>query len=167
MSIKYSESNNRYDARYDTGEIETDIREGDRILRGQSTERLTNLIKINDKRPFVKVYIDSISEIAKDGELRGADYTVLFSMMPYIRFETGLIAHDNGRYMRGESIIPLTGLAGNTVYKSLEHLVKKRIFAKVRTGRDIKLYANPYIFMRGREVNRTLESMFRNTKYEK
>jgi hypothetical protein len=149
----------------DTGEIVGTLSEGDTILRGASKKRLTDTVQINKNRPFVKIYTESLSVIAKDGELSGTDYTVLFALMPHIRFETGMVAHDNGHYMRLRTIVQLSKLSERAVYGSIEKLVRKRILAKVRTGRDIKFYVNPYIFMRGRSVNKTLESMFRTSPY--
>lgn len=155
----------RYVVNADTGEYELELREGDRIVKDASVKKLATMIEINKGRAYIKVYAESLLRIMQENDLSKTDLTVMFLLIPYIRFESGLIAHDNGKYLTLKSIVRMVGMSERAVYGSIEKLVQKKVFAKVRTGRDVKLYANPYVFMRGREVNRTLESMFRASPY--
>ena len=148
----------------ETGELLNTLHEGDRILRKSSLDYLGSLVEVNDKRGYVKVYVDSFARMFKE-DLSGPEISIVFAIMPYIRFETGLIAHENGRYVSLKNLISMTKLSERAVYGAAEKLVQRKILAKVRTGRDVKLYANPYIFMRGVRVNKTLASMFGNSKY--
>lgn len=151
----------------ETGVIEDELGEGDRILRDRSKDHLRDLVSVNTGKAYIKIYIDSFTKMPEDGSFIGADNTVLFAIIPMIQYETGLIAHDNGKYVNENAIMRITGLSRMSVYKSMEKLVQKRILAKVRTGRDIKFYANPYIFMRGRMINKTLQSMFATSRFAK
>jgi len=151
----------------ETGVIEDELGEGDRIIRKETTDKLQSLVAINSGKHYVKVYIDSFSHLPLDESLNGSDMSVLFTLIPMIQYETGLIAHENGKYVHQNSIVRLSGLSLASVCRSMEKLVQRRILAKVRTGRDIKFYANPYIFMRGRMINRTLQSMFSTSRFAK
>lgn len=156
----------RYVVNADTGEYEMELGEGDRIMKDASVKKLATLMQINQGRAYIKVYAESLIRIMHENDLTKTDLTVMFLLIPYIRFESGLIAHENGKYLTMKSIIKLSSMSERAVYGSIEKLVQKKVFAKVRTGRDIKLYANPYVFMRGRNINRTLESMFRSSPYK-
>lgn len=151
----------------ETGVILDELGEGDSIFRGKSKEKLQSLVQINKGKQYIKVYIDSFSKLPIDESLIPADMSVLFTLIPYIRYETGLIAYDNGRFINQDGIVSLSGLSESTVLRSVEKLVKKKILAKVRTGKEVKFYANPYIFMRGKMVNKTLHSIFSASRFAK
>ena len=151
----------------ETGEIIDELEEGDCILRGRSKEKLQSLIQINKGKQYVKVYVDSFMKLPTDESLSPSDMSVMFTLIPYIRYETGLIAYDNGKYINQEGVVSLSGLSEKTALCSVEKLVKKKILAKVRTGKEVKFYANPYIFMRGKMVNKTLHSIFASSRFAK
>lgn len=156
----------RYIGDLSTGEVLTLLDDGDRVLRQNSINKITNTTRINEGRGYVKVFADSINMLIQDN-ISHTELKVLFAVMPYIRYETGLISHGNGEYISMKSLVELCDMSQRTVYGAIEKLVRKRVLAKVRTGREIKFYANPYIFMRGTHVNKTLDSMFRMSKYNK
>ena len=54
-----------------------------------------------------------------------------------------------------------------SVYNSIERLVGKKILHKGITGKEYQLFMNPFIFMKGIRVNKTLYSMFKKSKWNK
>ncbi len=149
----------------DTGEILQELKDGSRILPPKSIEKLQTTSIINENKSYIKVYDYTIERLLQEEGLSNSDIRVLFSIMPKVRYETGLIAYNNGSHVPLTSMPGICGLSEKTVYQSIENLVTKKILAKVRVGREIKLYANPFIFMRGVRANKTLVSMFSESKY--
>lgn len=149
----------------DTGEFLRTLEPGSRILPPQSVKKLETTDVINEDKSYVKVYDSTLSMLLVDEGLSGSDMKVLFAIIPKIRYETGLVARDNGAYIALKDIPKLCGLTEKTVYASVNTLVSKRILAKVRVGREVKMYANPYIFMRGVRANKTLISIFSSSRY--
>jgi hypothetical protein len=154
----------------DTGEVLKRLEDGTRILPPNSARylaRTAELLPVNEKRHYIKLYGGSLLKILSGEGLSGADLTVLLTMAVHIQYETGLIAHDNGKPLRVKALINMTKLSERAVYNSIETLIRKGIIAKVRTRQEIKYYGNPFIFMRGVKINKTLYSMFRKTEYSK
>lgn len=150
----------------ETGEYINAMYDGDRITRDMSVNYLESTEALNNGKNYVKVYDESIIMLLEEN-LSGADIKVVLSLLPLIRYDSGLIGYPNGNHLKASSIPERCGLSEKTAYKSLETLTLKRIFAKVRVGREIKLYANPFIFMRGVRANKTLVSMFDKSRYAK
>jgi hypothetical protein len=54
-----------------------------------------------------------------------------------------------------------------TVDKLLDSLNKKQVIGKHKTGRTVCFTVNPFIFMKGNRVNKTLAKFFENSRWAK
>jgi hypothetical protein len=137
---------------------------GDRILRKKSIDYLENTIEINKDESFIKLYLKAIDVLA-DENLNASEYRMCIKLLPYMRYESGLIAYENGRYLDKKTISEIMKLNIRSIERTLETLTDKKIFARTRMGNEIKYYINPFIFMKGTRINKTLYSMFENSKW--
>ena len=142
-----------------TGEVVGDLYDGDRILRLESYNYLNSREKIS--ADYVKLYLKSADALSRAEGMTTPAYKVCLRLLPYVRYDTGLIAHQNGEPLTAMEIVELFGdMCEKTVFNSLEEIVKHDVFAKVRRGKFVHYAANPYIFMRGAKVNKTLIKLF-------
>lgn len=101
--------------------------------------------------------------IAKD--ISGISLAIAIFLQTYAKYQSNLIAYDNGRPISNDDIVKLTEYSKPTVVKCMDELVSTKVFARVKVGKSYQYYANPYIFCKGKRVNKTLIDMFKNYKY--
>lgn len=143
------------------------LNEGDRILRKKSIDFLKNTDEIQKTEMYVKFFLKSASVLARE-KLSSTEIAVCLELLQYIRYDTGYLAYENGSKLTLDDIKRRCDFISNTsVVRAIDELVDKKILAKVRTGKENNYLVNPYIFMRGARVNKTLSKTFENTKWAK
>lgn len=147
------------------GEVIDQINEGDRIVRKASTEYLFNTIEINMNQDFVKVYTARLLDVAN--ELNGSESALMMILIGFIQYNTGILTHKNGRPVTRECISRLIEKELVTVDRLIDGLNKKQIIGKHRTGKTVCFTVNPFIFMKGNRVNKTLAKFFENSRWAK
>lgn len=120
-----------------------------------------------EKDEFIKVFPKEIAEIAP--MLSGTEIIIVMVLMNCMSYSDGLLKKGGkGRPVTMEYIEKVTGYSHKTVIKSMANLVSKRIYFYGRTGRKetdpYQFYVNPYIFFKGKYINPTLVSMFKDYK---
>ena len=156
----------------ETGELIDEVFPGDRILRKNSIEFLKKkdeeddgLIEINKGRPFIKLYDDVAEDLATEN-LTGAEFSILLLCISHLSYVSGaIIERHTGEFITPTKFEKDTGLGRTTVWRAIQGLVDRGILFRGETKEEFKLFANPYIFMKGRKINRTLFEMFRTTKW--
>jgi len=148
-----------------TGEVVDEINRGDRILRKRSTEYLTQTVEIRENEPYVKVFTKTIFKVA--ARLDGTTNQLINMLIPFISYETGVLQHSNGKPLNKQAIIDMTPLNEKTVEKCLNKLISFKILGKHKTGRRVCYTANPFIFMKGRRVSKTLYKFFESSDWAK
>jgi len=119
------------------------------------------------KDEFIKVFPREIAEIAPF--LSGTEIVIVMLLMNCMSYSDGLLRKGGkGKPVTMEYIERLTGYSRKTVVKAMANLVKKRVYFYGRTGRKetdpYQFYVNPYIFFKGKYINPTLVSMFKDYK---
>jgi hypothetical protein len=121
---------------------------------------------------FIKVFPKEIAEIAPF--LSGTEIVIVLLLMNCMSYNDGLLrkgGRPDGKPITMEYIEKMTGYTRKTVVKSMGNLVRKRVYFYGRTGRKetdpYQFYANPYIFFKGKYINPTLISMFKDYQNEK
>lgn len=151
----------------DDGEVVGYIDEGDRIIKAKKeVVEDESLIDLNKNENFVKVYTKTMFEVAKC--LDGTTNQLLNFLIPFISYQTGIIQYQsNGKAINKAKIINLTGLNEKTVDRCIDKLIENKILGKHKTGREICYTANPFLFMKGSKVNKTLVKFFENSRWAK
>lgn len=143
----------------ESGEFTGELYEGDKIVR-KKPEELKGVVAAKGFGPFVSVYSDTLSRLDLDKN----DYKIIFCMMNGIKYNSYMVVKGNGAPMTRDYISEKTGIYINSVDRSLKKLVELRLFAKTKSGFDIKYFANPYVFKKGGTIQSTLFDLFKKFK---
>lgn len=146
------------------GVIENEIEFGDRLIKAKSLDILNRTITIQKGEQFVKLYTRSIKDLVLCN-LNAPEFIIINICISHLQYLSGLVCFENGKQINRNDFIVLSGLSERTLDRALSTLVVKKILGKVKVGHDIKYYVNPYIFMKGDKVNKTLHSMFKSSKW--
>ena len=141
----------------------TDIDEDGVLVNQFATGYDDSKVVINQNKNFIKVFTDELMKIRK--KMNSTDIIVSTILMHFISYESGMLTKtgkNDERYpLMNEDIEELTGLTNKVVVKMMKKLVDIGIYARAKHKRSFKYFANPYIFMKGTKVNKTLLEMFK------
>lgn len=148
---------------YETGEEVGILKPGDSFFGKRSRDYLQRTIELNKEVPFIKLFISHDFTLAK--ELNGIETTMLMYLCNFISYESCAIMYNNGIFLNTNHISENLGISENYIYKIMTKLVQKQTIARCKTGRKTFYIMNPYIFQKGKRVNKTLHKMFKHTKW--
>lgn len=126
---------------------------------------MKNTDELQKTEMYVKFFLKSASVLARE-KMSSTAMSVCLEMLQYIRYDTGYLAFENGIKLTLDDIKRKCDFISMTsVVRAVDELVDKKIFAKVKTGKENNYLVNPYVFMRGARVNKTLSKTFENSKW--
>lgn len=108
---------------------------------------------------FIKLYPDALSKISM--RLTGAEALTIIRLLPFIDYQSGLLKIDK-RPLIIKDIMAMTGYSKVTVIGIMDKFHSEQIILKVKCGRTMEFYANPYIFFKGKYINQSLAEKFSN-----
>ncbi len=148
-----------------TGKPTRDIFEGEtvRIYREKTKKLPDNIVELNKEEQFIKVYTRTLFELSKN--LSGTESQFINYLIQYVRYNTGILAHGNGKHLTRNAMSRETGLSKKTIDRLLFNLCAKEVLGRHKTGRTLTFTVNPFIFMRGQKVNQTLVEFFKNSRW--
>ena len=152
------------------GEILSEIYEGDKIVRQQQNDyKQTHIINFQKKEAFVKVFVHPITALFK--ELPTKEYAVTMALIPFISYNDGILRY-NGKIVDGKTISDILGENYETFKRIISSLCKKDILKKVERQSDTYvnktkkcLVVNPYIFLRGQDIEKEIVDLFSKSKW--
>lgn len=154
----------------ETGEILDELKNGDRIRRKSQDEYCKNkeeLIDMNDNGSFIKLFNKTMAMLGNE-KLTANEYLVCLRLLDYIEYESGILKYsNNGRALKLTDIESITKLSKSTVIRAMQTLVSKKIYGVHKTGKENCYTVNPFIFMKGRYVNKTLYNFYKKSKWAK
>jgi hypothetical protein len=158
-------STNRAVVNLKTGVVVHEMQPGDRIIRRNTVEYLGDTMEINHGEPYAKAYIKPMFALAR--ALSGQELQMVYFLLPYISYESGILMHSNGRKLTRGCISDATGLGLRTVDRLLQSLHAKQVIGRHNNGREVHYTVNPWLFMRGKRINRTLYEFFKTSRWAK
>lgn len=120
-----------------------------------------NQEKWKPKTHFAKIYNNGLVNIIKNYNLDSYELSTILLLLPYVEYETNLIA-DGGVSLKKKDIIKILEFSENKTDDVLNSLVSKKILAKTKVGRTIIFHMNPHLAFRGIWLSPETESIFRN-----
>lgn len=114
---------------------------------------------------FIKIFPDELNKIAFN--LTGAETLTLIRLLGFIDYESGMLKKPDKSPLITTDIIKITGFSKVTVIDIMENMVLKRIYSRNKVGRTYQYFANPYIFFKGKYINKTLIDMFKEYRKPK
>jgi hypothetical protein len=160
------------------GEIINHLYEGDSIKHREDDEKKKEFLKkydpeFNKGESFVKLYDKTLAVLRKN--LKPAEFMFAISLAEYVSYEDGILrtgAHGNGKFLTMEDLSKEMDYDYNVVRRIMPVLVSKGIVCKFETGcvenpkLKVKGYvANPWIFMRGVIMDRTIIGLFEKSNW--
>lgn len=144
--------------------------EGDKIVTSHQDEyKHKYIINFQKKEAFVKVYTNPITALFK--ELPTKEFAVAMAIMPFISYKDGILRYD-GKIVTIKTISDVLCENYDGFKKIISSLVKKDIIKKVERQSDTNLsktkqcyVVNPYIFLRGADIEKDIVELFKGTKW--
>jgi hypothetical protein len=146
-----------------TGERLGELNHGDAIKRKSTSDFLSSTLEILHDEPYIKTYVKPMFELSKT--LSGSEMQMIHFLTAYISYESGMLKHGNGKPVTRGYIADATGMSIKSVDRILHNLRDHQVLGRNVVGREVQYFANPYLFMRGRRINKTLHDMFKNSRW--
>ena len=112
-------------------------------------------------------YKGNIDELRKNmSNLDVYEKAFLFSIVPYVGYEDCCLKYDNGRELKFESLLEITGISRAKLQSVVNSLIEKDIIYKGKNSNAIQYFVNPWLFCKGNRINKVLRTMFKNYKIQ-
>ena len=147
----------------ETGEINNEIYEGDRIVRRKSDDYLNETVELNVSETFGKIYFDVLPDVIE--ALTPQECKMLFILMQYLRKDSGVLKYKNGKPVTIDNIVKSSKTAKRTAERALQGLRDKDIVQSIRRPQGRFLLLNPYVVMNGRRIDRTCYDIFYKSRW--
>lgn len=150
------------------GNVLGELEPGDRIIKKSVVDRLPDN---PDRMPFTngawgKTYSVALNKLARL-DLTAADYKTILLFLTSVRYGSGLIAYGNYKPVNITWIENELHMSHKTVCRTIERLLDFRIISKSYSGKESIYFFNPFIYSKGRYINKTLFEMFRKSEWAK
>jgi len=162
----------------ETGEIINDIYEKDKIVPYKEDEKKVEYMNSHEMNfnkgvSFIKLYDKSITTLRKN--LTPTEFTFAISLTELVSYEDCILrtnGHGNGKVLDMKDLSEILDINYSVVRRVVSSLKKKGVIGCHDTGsisKDIdtklnKVYtANPYIYFRGVNVNKTVSNFYKNS----
>lgn len=117
--------------------------------------------KWKSRHHFAKVYNSELIDVIKNYKLDSYELSAILLLLPYVEYETNLIA-DSGRALRRKDIIKIFDYSENKTISILNSLVEKKILARTKVGTAVIFHMSPHLAFRGVHLSSETESIFRD-----
>ncbi len=157
----------------ETGEIRKWLLEGDRIVPKAIYDSYSanfdknnpdNIYAYHDLGEYNKIAGYAIEHLSQMG-LTAGEWQLMFWLSGKLQFNSGLVEHKNHKPITNAYIASAFHVQEDSARKVLQKLQRKEIISLCGTRDKRKIYFNPYISYKGRYINKTLESMFKDTVF--
>lgn len=158
----------------ETGEITTEIYEGDSILRKESQEALRKINHAKNGSPNVhETLIWNMSNFMKMNtievrlwmdDLSQAEKAFLFSIVPCVSYDDCHLQTYSGEDAGTEDLVEITKMSRGLLYETIKTLTQKDIIYKGKNSKNRQFFVNPWLFCKGNRINKVLKTMFKNYK---
>ncbi|MHB8916546.1 MAG: hypothetical protein ACYC4H_00850 [Desulfocucumaceae bacterium] len=149
----------------ETGEKKGELRTGDRIVRARTKEYMGDTVEILPDEAYIKTFTKPLTQLAET--LTGPETSLVYYLVQYLSYESGMLKHRNGQPLDRTYISGETGQSERTVDRLLHGLKAKHVVGRNVVGREVQYFLNPWLFMRGKRINKTLHDMFKNSRWAK
>ena len=159
-----------YEVDAETGEILSEIYEGDRIVHKKDEDE-TTISGFNKGHRFVKLYagISNLRGKGKD-KLSDKEFAVTLSLSDFVCYDDCCLregGHSNGKILTQAELAEKLEMQYKNFNNTFRSLRKKMVLGTFHTGGDEYITVNPWIFTRGTKVNATVAAYFENSVWSK
>ena len=159
-----------YEVDAETGEILSEIYEGDKIVHKKDEDE-TTIYGFNKGHRFVKLYA-GISKLRGKGKdkLSDKEFAVTVSLSDFVCYEDCCLrecGHSSGKILTQAELAEKLDMQYKNFNNTFRSLRKKMVLGTFHTGGEEYITVNPWIFTRGTKVNATVAAYFENSVWAK
>lgn len=147
------------------GEIIEELKEGDSYTIKRDGKNSPTRIKINHGENFVKVYYKKTNELMKI--LTPDEFKFLNYLTSHIVYLKNTLCCENGKVLTRQKMEKDCNISIRQIDRMLKTLEENDIIFKGKSGNRIYFIANPFLFMKGGEINELTYDFFKDSKWAK
>lgn len=153
-----------------TGEVVDTLGVGDKIVHPKEANNIQ--YNYSKGQSFIKIYVE-VNALRK--ELTQGEFCVAMSLADFVCYEDFILrkgGHHNGKILTTRDLAVEMDMGYDNLRKIITSLVKKNVIGVHKTGiidgtnQPAKaITANPYIYSKGNNANKTILSLYENSKW--
>ena len=147
------------------GEIIEELKEGDSYTIKRNIRNIQPKIKINQGEKFLKVYYKKMHELINI--LTPDEFKFLNYLISHIVYLKNTLCCENGKVLTRQKMEKDCNTSIRQIDRMLKNLEENDIIFKGKSGNRIFFIANPFLFMKGGEINELTYDFFKNSKWAK
>jgi hypothetical protein len=148
----------------DTGEIMTELHEGDRIVRAASIDASHEFEYAPKNETFTKLY-HKIIPLMVDCDLSASELMVFMYLAVNLRYISNVAKYPNGKLITRDSLQNDLQLSEPTIKRSIYRLIKVGLIVEATTIEGKVFVVNPFVVTVGDKINKTVYDLFRKSKW--
>jgi hypothetical protein len=147
-----------------TGEVVTELYDGDRIVRATSSEAIHELESAPKGETFTKLYHKVIPLIVDCG-LSASELILFMHLAVNLRYISNVAKYPNGKLITRGNLQSDLKLSEPTIKRSIYRLIKVGLIVEASTIEGKVFIVNPYVVVMGDKINKTVYDLFRKSKW--
>lgn len=148
----------------ETGQIMTELKEGDRIVHASSVEAFHEFEGAPKGETFTKLYHKVIPLIV-DCELSASELIMFMHLAVNLRYISNVAKYPNGKLITRENLQKDLKISEPTVKRSIYRLIKIGLIVEATTIEGKVFVVNPFVVTVGDKINKTVYDLFRKSKW--
>lgn len=153
------------------GEILGTLGYGDKVIREEQMKHYEEFDdSFNKGENFVKIFNKTLNKLAT--KLTNGEIAFVIKLLPFISYNDGILRDENKKIVDLNDLSEYMGLTHEGVRKVIVSLISKGVLGEHKTGSidnpkilNKCITVNPFIFMKGKQMNRTIIGLFENTEW--
>lgn len=155
----------------ESGAIVGTMEYGDKITKHKQIEHYEEFDDtFNKGENFVKIFDKSLLLMAD--KLTNGEIAFVIKLLPYISYKDGILRDEDKKILSITDLSKKMDLTHEGVRKVVTSLISKGVLGEHKTGSidnskilNKCITVNPFIFMKGRQMNRTIIGLFENSDW--
>lgn len=119
------------------------------------------------KDHFTKIFNIEISYAVKKYGITKSELAFLYSLSPYLKWETNLIVDLEDNPINQNQLAELLDIHRRTVNRNMKSLQEKLVIVSYKLGKETFYLVNPYLMYCGKNINILIPKLFDMIGYEK
>lgn len=142
-----------------------ELREGDRVIRKESSDYLKGKMLFNQEEPFFLLRTDIPIKLSK--VLTGKEFTLALQLMTFLSIDGCILKHKDGKLLTRNCLIEITGKSERMIDRLIAGLVKQEVIIKKRIGKNSCFVFNPWVAIMGNKIKSDVYDLFKDTRWAK
>ena len=148
----------------ETGQIMTELKDGDRIVHAASVEAFHEFESAPQGETFTKLYHKVIPLIV-DCELSASELIMFMHLAVNLRYVSNVAKYPNCKLITRENLQSDLKVSEPTVKRSIYRLIKVGLIVEASTIEGKVFVVNPFVVTVGEKINKTVYDLFRKSKW--